>query len=102
MKPDLEKDLLSSDWIKQKCLYSKIYSQNLYAALCNNTFIFNNEEWACSWRHSGGIVSEINNGNDYMDFYCSGISQIEGFVTEGQITDEIRIDLFRLGWLIKQ
>ena len=101
MMIDLEKDLLSSQWIKDKCLNSAIYSQNLYAALCNNRFFYNNEEWTCSWRYSGGIVSEINGGNDYLDYYCSGISDSNGYVSEGFVTDEIRLDLLRLGWTIK-
>lgn len=102
MKPNLEKDLLSSEWIKQKCNHSSVYSQNLYAALCNNRFFYGDEEWTCSWRYAGGIVSEINGNNDYMDFYCSGIAtHINGFVAEGCATDEIKLDLMRLGWIIK-
>jgi hypothetical protein len=103
MKVDLEKDLLSSQWIIEKCKHSPVYSQNLYAALCNNRFFYNNEEWTCSWRYAGGLVSEMNGGNDYMDYYCSGmgISHTNGFVGEGFVTDEIRTDLLRLGWIIK-
>lgn len=100
-KPDLEYDLFHSDWIKNKCLNSSIYSQNLYAALCNNRFFYDDKEWTCSWRYAGGLVSEINGGSDYMDFYCSGISDVNGFVSEGEVTDEIRTDLLRLGWTIK-
>ena len=40
-KPDLEQDLLSSDYIKQKCKNSEVYSQNLYSAICNNLFYKN-------------------------------------------------------------
>lgn len=101
MKADLEKDLLSNDWIKDKCNTSQIYSQNLYAALCNNRFFYNDEEWTCSWRYSGGIVSEINGENDYLDYYCSGISDSNGYVSEGFVTEEVRLDLLRLGWIIK-
>ena len=101
MKPDLEKDLLSSESIITKCKNSSIYSQNLYAALCNNKFFYGKDEWTCSWRHAGGIVSNINGGNDYMDYYCSGISDANGFVGEGFVTDEIRLDLIKLGWIAK-
>jgi hypothetical protein len=101
MKPDLEKDLLSNNTIVEKCKNSEVYSQNLYAALCNNRFFYGNDEWTCSWRYAGGIVSEINNGNDYMDYYCSGIGNIKGFVIEGFVTDEIRTDLIKLGWIVK-
>ena len=100
-KPDLEQDLLSSDWIKQKCNTSEVYSQNLYAALCNNRFFYDNQEWTCSWRYAGGIVSEINGSQDYMDYYCSGVSNKNGFVTEGIATEEIKTDLIRLGWIVK-
>lgn len=99
--PDLEYDLLHSLDIKNKCNHSDIYSQNLYAALCNNKFYYDGKEWTCSWRYAGGIVSEINFNNDYMDYYCSGISNREGFVSEGFVTDEIRLDIQRLGWEIK-
>ena len=38
MKPNLELDLMKSDYIANKCISSDVYSQNLYAALCNNRF----------------------------------------------------------------
>ncbi len=101
MKANLEDDLMNSEWIKNKCLTSKIYSQNLYAALCNNRFFYGDNEWTCSWRYSGSIVSIINGGDDYLDFYCSGMSNIGGFVSEGFVTDEIKLDLMRLGWTVK-
>jgi hypothetical protein len=101
MKPDLEKDLLSNQNIIEKCKSSQVYSQNLYAALCNNRFFYDNEEWTCSWRYAGGIVADIVGNGDYMQYYCSGISDRSGFVGEGFITDEIRTDMLRLGWIIK-
>lgn len=100
-EPDLEYDLQHSDWIKNKCIHSPVYSQNLYAALCNNRFFYDGKEWTCSWRYAGGLVSEINGGSDYMDYYCSGISNREDFVSEGFVTDEIRLDLMKLGWIVK-
>lgn len=100
-KPDLEKDLLNSIEIRNNCNHSTVYSQNLYAALCNNRFFYDDKEWTCSWRYAGGIVSEINYGNDYLDFYCSGMVNNAGFVPEGTVTDQIRLDLRKLGWEIK-
>ncbi len=102
-QPDLEQDLLSSDYIKQKCKNSEVYSQNLYASICNNLFYKNNQEWSCSWRCAGGIVADIRNiGEDYLSFYCSGIwDTSKGFVSESVVTDEIRNDLLQLGWTIK-
>ena len=51
---------------------------------------------------------------DYIDWYCSGIKGspsineegkenddgINGYVGEGVVTDEIRDDLLKLGWLV--
>lgn len=101
MKPDLENDLFANETIVSKCKNSSIYSQNLYAALCNNRFFYIDEEWTCSWRHAGAIVSEINSGDDYLDYYCSGMVNNNGFVPEGFVTDEIRLDLIQLGWVVK-
>lgn len=100
---NLEQDLLYNSMIIHKCKSNYKYSQNLYAALCNNKFFYNDEEWTCSWRYAGGLVSEINGGSDYMDFYCSGINAVNScdFMVEGQVTDEIRNDLLQMGWIIK-
>jgi hypothetical protein len=102
MKPNLELDLFNSSWIVDKCKYSDIYSQNLYAALCNNRFIYDKEEWTCSWRFAASIVADLRNyGEDYLDWYCSGMGNKEGFVAESIVTDEIRLDLIKLGWITK-
>ena len=102
MKPNLESDLFSSETIVEKCKNSKIYSQNLYAAMANNRFFYGDEEWTCSWRMSGGIVADIRNcGEDYMDWYCSGMSDKQGYVPEGVVTEEIRLDLMKLGWTVR-
>lgn len=101
-EPNLEKDLLSSDTIANKAIHSDIYAQNLYAALCNNRFFYGDKEWTCSWRMAGGIVAELVDTNgDYMDYYCSGISSKNGYVSEGFVTDEIKLDLMKLGWTFK-
>jgi hypothetical protein len=103
MKPDLEEDLLSNSTIKDKCKHSKVYSQNLYAALCNNRFFYGEHEWTCSWRMSGGIVADIRNcGETYLDWYCFGMmTSEEGYVPESVVTDEIRLDLAKMGWIVK-
>jgi len=119
MKNNLEYDLRSSDYIVEKCK-NEVYAQNLYAALCNNEFMRNEmwpilkgETWHCSWRYAGGIIADILQRGDYLDWYCSGISSTSidmggsvednistGYVGEGEVTDEIREDLFKLGWLV--
>ena len=125
---NLEYDLRTSELIIEKCSDS-VYSQNLYAALCNNDFIKNDvwpiltdKRWSCSWRHAGGVIADIRQEGDYINWYCSGIrnatdldddsfrelskeeqeSYLEqkAYVGEGYVTDEIRKDLMKLGWLI--
>ena len=92
-EPNLEKDLLENETIKNKCRTSKIYPQNLYAAMANNRFFYGDKEWTCSWRYAGGIVANIVGEGDYMNYYCNG--------REGLVTDEVRLDLKNMGWIIK-
>jgi len=111
-KNNLEYDLVTTDWILEKVRASETYAQNLYAAMCNNGFIklavipiLKNQEWSCSWRYAGGIVADMRQEGDYIDWYCSGIRNKDGserdlYVGEGCITDEIRNDLQRLGWAV--
>jgi hypothetical protein len=102
MKPNLELDLMKSDEIANKCIHSEVYSQNLYAAMCNNRFFYGDEQWSCSWRYAGGIVADLRDkGEDYMTFYCSGIGSHNGYVAESVVTEEISLDLMKLGWTIK-
>ena len=114
MKPDLEADLLKTEWIRYKCTINNVYAQNLYAALCNNIFIKDKDEWTITWRGAGGIVSSLikddtrydlysHRTGDYLDWYCSGASagSIAGYVEEGFVTSEISNDLLNLGWTYK-
>ena len=127
---NMEYDLLTTDWILEKVRADDSYAQNLYAAMCNNGFIkldvipiLKQEEWGCSWRYAGGIIADMQQKGDYIDWYCSGIRDVgvyapakenekfteeqlarleitKKYVPEGQITDEIRNDLQRLGWAV--
>jgi hypothetical protein len=125
---NMEYDLRATDWIVAKARASETYAQNLYAAMCNNDFQKNavwqqlkNQTWSCSWRYAGGIVADMRGEGDYMDWYCSGIrggisgSELaemtveqqeryhwyeKNFVSESVVTDEIRADLFKLGWIV--
>ena len=111
-KNNLEYDLLSADWILEKVRNSDTYAQNLYAALCNNEFIKNEvwpilkeDTWDCSWRYAGGMIADMQEKGDYMDWYGSGIGvsySSKEYVTESIVTDEIKADLFKLGWLVKE
>lgn len=117
---DLELQLMSTDWIVQKVKTNEAYAQNLYAALCNNQFIRNEvvsilkeDVWSCTWRYAGGIIADIKGHGDYLDYYCSGIGNVtydtvedeaafrkKQYVPEGEVTDEIKSDLFKLGWIV--
>ncbi len=101
LESNLEYDLLRVPWIGIKC-QDENYAQNLYSALCNNIFYKNNKKWSCSWRYAGGLVAQIrNSGEYYLDYYCSGMFDKEGYVSEGTVTSEIMSDLNNLGWEVR-
>lgn len=102
---NLERDLYRSDKIADK-VQNLAYARDLYAALCNNTWIhkdvmeiLKNEGYNCSWRYAGGIVARLRGKGDYMDFYCSSIDDYA--TPEGTVTDEIMNDINELGWVLK-
>lgn len=126
---NMEYDLRSKDWMLDKVRADDAYAQNLYAAMCNNEFqknefmpLLKGQTWSCSWRYAGGIIADMRQQGDYIDWYCSGIRDVEydpddedreepltkeqlqrreiikRYVGEGVVTDEIRADLKRLGW----
>jgi hypothetical protein len=121
-KNNMQYDLRSTAWICDKAKASDGYAQNLYAAICNNDFVKlevvpilrqdpDRDFWSASWRSAGGIVADMREQGDYIDWYCSGIGNDEsgygldhrpakGYVPEGCITDEIRNDLQQLGWAV--
>ena len=105
---NLEYDLLTTDWILEKTRNSESYAQNLYAAMCNTKFV-KNDVWprlqdqhcSYSWRYAGGIIADMREEGDYINWYCSGIGgDIKDYVGEGVVTDEIRSDLLKLGWIV--
>lgn len=116
-KNNLEWDLRTTDWILSKVRSSESYAQNLYAAMCNNGFIKNEmwpilaeQEWSCTWRYAGGIIADMRQQGDYIDWYCSGIGDglgngdldgTKGYVPEGVVTEEIEEDLRKLGWIMR-
>lgn len=122
--PDLVEDLYRSEEILNKIRTDECYAQNLYAAFCNMRWqkmevlpILKDELWSCTWRSAGGIVAQLRScGEDYMDWYCSGMSgraaveddieeeirakfNARGYVGEGEVTEEIQNDLNKLGWV---
>ncbi len=113
-KDNMEYDLRSSEWMCDKVRNSDTYAQNLYAAMCNMQFIkldvmpiLKNQRWSASWRHAGGIIADMREQGDYIDWYCSGIGNAElgngleesKYVPEGVVTEEIANDLKTLGWV---
>lgn len=118
-KPNMLKDMMDAQWFKNKVRDQDYYAQNLYAALCNNDFqkndvvtILREDIWHCSWRSAGGIIADLRSEGDYLDWYCSGMyndydseadarnMKSQGYVSEGQVTEEIREDLKKLGWQV--
>jgi hypothetical protein len=122
--PDLVEDLYRSDEILKKIRSDKQYAQNLYAAFCNMRWqklevlpVLKDDFWTCSWRSAGGVVAQLRGGSeDYMDYYCSGMGGFaafddetdeeakarfdkRGYVPEGTVTDEIKEDLKKIGWI---
>jgi hypothetical protein len=109
---NMEYDMGQADWFVSKVRGSDDYAQNLYAAMCNNSFqkqdvwlVLKDAHWSCSWRYAGGLVADLQDkGGDYMDWYCSGIGVKDGdyinHVGEGNVTDEIAADLALLGWRV--
>ena len=114
-KNNMEYDLRTCEPILKKVRASDTYAQNLYAAMCNMQFqqievwpILKNERWSCSWRHAGGIIADMREQGDYIDWYCSGIGEglgngdadgVKNYVSEGVVTEEIKADLKELGWI---
>lgn len=124
MKYDLVEDIRKSPEIMAKIRgEDRYYAQNLYCAWCNMQWcprdIFpalrqsDKDLWSASWRGAGGIVADLRNqGEDYMDYYCSGIRggmsydpdddndyfEKHKYVSEGYVTDEIAKDLASIGW----
>jgi hypothetical protein len=121
---DLEYDLRTTEWILEKARSRDEYAQNIYAALSNMRWqkldvfpILKDEYWSCSWRSAGGVVADMLQQGDYIDWYCSGMGGLDGdydpaggetfeqwqartkYVPEGQVTEEIRADFQKLGWV---
>lgn len=106
-KNNMEYELRTCDWILEKVRTDDVYAQNLYCAMCNMDWckrelwkVLKEEYWSCSWRHAGGIIADMRQEGDYIDWYCSGIRDDYegGYASEGQVTEQIERDLNKLGW----
>lgn len=115
--PDIRHDILACQALVAKIRNRKNYAQNLYAAFCNISWrknaiwpILKDQRFGMSWRASGAFIAQVRGSGDYLDWYCSGIRDIDwddqvnsrwdnsGHVAEGTVTEEIRQDLAKLGW----
>lgn len=109
----LDLDICQAPWIVEKVRADDAYAQNLYAAMCNMNWqyqdvwpLLKNETWSVTWRTAGAIVADIRGEGDYMDWYCSGrLGNPDNhghtprqYVGEGMVTDEIQDDLAQIGW----
>lgn len=105
MDPEWQKDNLEYDLRTSDKLCAKVkddeYAKKLYAALCNTDWLRievvpllrqdpKQDFWGCSWRYAGGIIANMREEGDYIDWYCSG--------NEGYIDPEVSADLKELGW----
>ena len=120
MKHSMQTDMMEAEWFRNQVKLSDSYAQNLYAAMCNNDFqkqdtweVLTDNRWGCSWRAAAGVVATLREQGDYMDWYCSGMGGFAdyntdpetyyaetGYVKESEVTEEIRADLLRLGWVV--
>ena len=128
---NMEFDMRSADWMVAKVRESRVYAQHLYASMCNNEFqklevfpILKDQRWSASWRSAGGIVADMRGEGDYIDWYLSGMrrnrdpledgewermteeqqifhKENNASMGEGMITDEIKEDLKKLGWIFR-
>ena len=105
---NLEQDLKASADMVARVRRDDRYAQHLYAALCNMQWqrtevwpLLKDEVWSCSWRYAGGLIAELRDEGDYIDWYCSGIGSDpeQGHVGEGTVTEQIAADLKELGWV---
>jgi hypothetical protein len=113
---NMEYDLRTCELMLNKVRSSDTYAQNLYAAMCNRQFqkldvmpVLKDERWSASWRSAGGIIANMREEGDYIDWYCSGIGEglgngdptgELGYVPEGYVSDEIKSDLKQMGWIV--
>jgi len=95
-KDNLEYDLRATDWILEKVRGDDVYAQNLYAAMQEKGDYI---DWYCSGIRDTRTLSEsefANLSEQEQLAYKAG----QGYVGEGVVTDEIKDDLYKLGWLV--
>jgi len=86
-----EKDLT---YIQIRLKKDEEFAKDVYRALCNMRWRmkWTPFKYSCSWRYAGGLIARIREqGEEYIDFYCSG--------KEGIITDQVKNMFNELGWV---
>jgi len=95
MKND-DLSLFENDLYKLKDSLSSndIFASNMYRALCNMMWQKKDNEkivYSCTWRYAGGLIASIRDrGENYLNFYCSGL--------EGCVSNRVKKELDILGW----
>ena len=86
-----ERDL---SYIKIGLKKDEKFATDVYRALCNMRWRmkWTPFKYSCSQRYAGGLIADIREqGEDYIDFYCSG--------NEGKVTEKVREIFNELGWI---
>lgn len=115
MAEDIFTDIIANKKMLKKIRNNELYAQNLYAGLCNNVFQKSSGygvDWHRSWRFIASTIATLRNQGDYLDFYCTGISELpeddlmqkshKCYVRESVLTEEILSDLQSLGWSLSK
>lgn len=83
-----EKDLIEvfGDRIREDDEFAK----RIYAALANVKWNKGDIVYGCTFRYAGGLISDIREEGDYIDWYCCA--------PEGKVDSDIREALSKKGW----
>jgi hypothetical protein len=129
MEYDLRSTKWICDKVKSSEVYAQnLYAAMCNREFTKNDVwpLLQDKRWDCSWRYAGGIVCHMKESGDYIDYYCSGIRgqedlsdeeyaqldkaqqesyiqsklRVEKYVGEGNVTDEVKEDLLKLGWIV--
>jgi hypothetical protein len=86
-----ERDL---SYIKTGLKEDEEFAKDVYRALCNMRWRMKRTpfKYSCSWRYAGGLIAQLREqGEDYIDFYCSG--------NEGIVAPNVKEIFYNLGWI---
>jgi hypothetical protein len=104
-----EQDALNNPEFVARLGADLVFAQNVYAAICNNDLIdlATGDDYGMTWRAAASFVAHLRNlagvefDETYLTWYCSGMVDIDGWVEEGAITDDVRLAFKTLGWGVR-